>query len=187
MSTTEELKVTTAETHQATEKKMVGILKSLRNMTDYVNLLNRLHGFYAPVESLICRHLDSANFPDIGRRRRSDYLLWDIGETGLVAPQPRVCPELPRIDSYQRALGALYVLEGSTLGGQIIAGRISKELQTEKSLSFFGAYGAETRRMWQSFKDFINRPFHFIYRSEIIGAAKDTFITFSNWIDKHER
>jgi hypothetical protein len=51
--------------------------------------------------------------------------------------------ELPVIDSFGRALGALYVLEGSTLGGRIIAG--------------------------------------------IIAAASATFLTFKNWLDKHQR
>ena len=187
MSTTDELKTITADAHQASEKKMVGILRGIRDMTDYVRLLKTLHGFYAPVEALICRYLDSANFPDLSRRRRADYLLWDIGATGLAFPDAATCADLPRIDSFHRALGAMYVLEGSTLGGQIIAGRISRELETSSSLSFFGAYGAETRRMWQAFKDFINRPFNTHHRGEIVAAAKDTFLTFSNWIDKHER
>jgi heme oxygenase len=78
------------------------------------------------------------------------------------------------------------VLESSTLGGQIIAGMVSRELDSLKSLSFFVGYGAETRRMWQSFKNFINRPFAAVQKLEIIAAAEDTFITLNHWIDKHE-
>jgi len=63
---------------------------------------------------------------------------------------------------------------------------ISRDLDSLKSLSFFVGYGAETRKMWQSFKDFINRPFAAVQKLEIIAAAEDTFITFKNWIEKHE-
>jgi heme oxygenase (biliverdin-IX-beta and delta-forming) len=183
---TEELKEATAEAHRASEKKMITALKKIHGLTDYVHMLNWLYGFYAPVEALICRYLHPGNFPDIEKRRRADYLLWDIRETGLATPPPDPCPDLPVIDTFHRALGALYVTEGSALGGQIIAGMISRELETEKSLSYFVGYGAETRRMWQAFKEFINRPFTAAQRLDILAAAEDTFITFKNWIDKHE-
>jgi heme oxygenase len=41
--------------------------------------------------------------------------------------------------------------------------------------------------MWQSFKDFLNRPFLAEQRADIIAAASATFLTFKNWLDKHER
>jgi heme oxygenase (biliverdin-IX-beta and delta-forming) len=183
---TEELKECTAEVHQAAEKKMISALKKIQTTADYVRMLNWLYGFYGPVEALIRRYLTNETFPDMTKRSRAEYLLWDIKESGVPELPPDPCEALPVIDSFHRSLGALYVLEGSTLGGQIIAGMVSRELDSLKSLSFFVGYGAETRRMWQSFKDFINRPFAAVQKLEIIAAAEDTFITFKNWIDKHE-
>jgi heme oxygenase len=183
---TEELKESTADAHQASEKKMIAALKKIHSPVDYVRMLNWLHGFYAPLESRIRHYLTPEQLPDIEKRYRAEYLLWDINESGIQTPPPEACKDLPVIDSFHRALGAFYVVEGSTLGGQIIAGMISRELDSLKSLSFFVAYGAETRRMWLTFKEFLNRPFLAEQRREIIAAAEDTFITFKNWIDKHE-
>ena len=97
-----------------------------------------------------------------------------------------ICCDLPMIDSTDRALGALYVLEGSTLGGRIIADMIARRLGLLTSLEFFDSYGDETQNMWRSFKDFLNKPRTAEQQTKIIDAAKDTFITFKNWIGKHE-
>lgn len=180
------LKEHTAQAHRAAEKKMVAVLKGIRGLDDYAALLSRLHGFYAPVEALIRCQLTEFDLPDIRRRIRAPFLLRDIGETGVALQPVPPCNDLPRIDSYPRALGALYVLEGSTLGGQVIAGMLARQLEAEKSLSFFHSYGEETDDMWQTFLTYLERPFTAAERREIIAAAEETFLTFSNWIDQHE-
>ena len=186
MQLTAELKETTEAIHQATEKKMILALKRISTDQDYVQMLTWLYGFYAPLEDRIRRHLTPDNFPEIVKRSRAESILWDIKEFGTEAAQPDLCRHLPVIDTYERALGALYVLEGSTLGGRIIAAMISRQLDSMKGLSFFNSYGAETGHMWQSFKDFLDRPRSPQQRREIIAGAEDTFITFKNWIDEHE-
>ena len=183
---TEELKEMTADAHRAAEKKLIAVLKKTTTTADYMRMLNWLYGYYSPLEALIRRFLTPDVLPDIIKRCRAEYLVWDMKESGLPELPPDKCDQLPVIDSLASALGALYVLEGSTLGGRIIAGMISRELDSLKSLSFFHGYGAETQKMWLSFKEFLNRPFPLMQRREIIAAAEDTFITFKNWIDKHE-
>ena len=183
---TEELKENTDDIHQASEKKMIIALKKIETKEAYINLLSWLHGFYAPLETLIRRQLTEDNFPGITKRSRAEYILWDIGESGVPAPDPDTCEQLPVIDSFHSALGAMYVLEVSTLGGRIIAGMICRSLDSLKSLSFFNGYGAETGNMWTSFKNYLNRPFTAEARREIIAAAEDTFLTFKSWIEKHE-
>jgi heme oxygenase len=183
---TEELKEATEAAHHAAEKRMIVALKQIDSTEDYIRMLSWLYGFYGPIEDLVRPWLTEDVFPDMLKRSRAEYLVWDIRESGIAAPAPDRCETLPVIDSYHRALGALYVVEGSTLGGRIIAGMISRQLGSIKSLSFFNGYGAETGNMWQAFKDLLNQPFTERQRQEIISAAEDTFITFKNWIDKHE-
>ena len=183
MLLTEELKETTQSVHAASEKKMILALKNIETTEDYIQFLNWLYGFYSPLENLIWQQLHDN--PEKVKRSRAEYLLWDIRESGLPVPPSDTCAYLPVIDTPDRAIGALYVLEGSTLGGRIIAGMISRQLDSLESLSFFNGYGAETGQMWQSFKDFLNQPRSAVQRREIIAAAEDTFITFKNWIDKH--
>src|ERR1700760_40404 len=125
MQLTDELKETTEAAHAAAEKKMVLALKRISAPEDYVSMLNWLYGFYAPLEDLIRDQLTEDNFPDMIKRSRAEYILWDLKEFNAEAQEPDTCDHLPVIDSYARALGALYVLEGSTLGGRIIAGMVS--------------------------------------------------------------
>lgn len=186
MLLTEQLKENTADVHQSTEKKMIVALKKIETKEDYIHMLNWLYGFYAPIETLVRQQLTEDNFPGITKRSRAEYILWDIRESGVETPQPETCEQLPVIDSFHSALGALYVLEGSTLGGRIIAGMISRSLGSVNSLSYFNGYGAETGNMWNAFKDFLNQPFTIEQKEEIIAAAEDTFLTFKTWIDKHE-
>jgi heme oxygenase len=183
---TEELKEYTEDVHHASEKKMIVALRQITTTEDYLRMLNWLYGFYAPVEEMIRKYLTKDNFPDIDRRSRAEYILWDIRESGLPIPEPERCEWLPVIDSFHSALGAMYVLEGSTLGGRIIAGMIARSLDSTRCLSFFNGYGAETIHMWSTFKTYLNQPFSTHERREIITAAEDTFLTFKNWIEKHE-
>ena len=185
---TEDLRESTYPEHEASEKKMLIALKGIKTKKDYVRLLNWLYGFYAPLERRIRIYLTPDVFPDIDKRTRSEFLLWDILESGIPVPVPDFCKDLPVINSFARALGALYVLEGSTLGGRIIAGMISHLLDasTPNNLSFFNGYGAETGQMWKNFKDFLNRSLSEDQWEEITEAATQTFVSFKNWIDKHE-
>ena len=183
---TKELKENTLSEHQASEKKMIIALKRIETREDYVRMLHWLYGFYAPVEALIQKHLTPDQLPDIDRRSRAEFLLGDIRQSGLPNPQYEICRELPAIDSAGHAIGAGYVLEGSTLGGRIIAGMIQHRLGPGAPTSYFNGYGEENSRMWQSYKEFLDQPRTTAQQAAILEAAKATFITFKNWIDKHE-
>ena len=183
---TEKLKERTARVHQESEKKMIRALKRIDTTEEYMQMLNWLYGFYAPLEALVYSQLPPELFPDIEKRCRAEFIRWDMKESGIPPLPPDICEELPCIDCFSRALGALYVMEGSTLGGRVIASLISRQLGSPQSLSFFSGYGAETAFMWQSFKDFLDQPFTNEEKQEILSAAEETFLTFKNWIDRHE-
>jgi len=183
---TTDLKENTYPEHQAAEKKMILALKKLETQEDYVRMLGWLYSFYAPLEDLIRQHITEDILPGIAKRFRTEYILDDIRNSGKPTPALDPCEDLPIIDSADRALGALYVLEGSTQGGHIIAGMITRQLGPAVSCSYFNGYGAETGNMWQSFRDYLDQPRSTEQKTAVIDAAKETFITFKNWIDKHE-
>ena len=182
----QQLKENTNVVHQESERKMIQQLRRIRTSEDYVLFLNRLYGYYRPLEDLLLPWLTRDLLPDIDKRIRASYLLWDIQELEKGPLVPELCEELPRIGSFARALGALYVLEGSTLGGRIIAEMLARQLGSFKSLSFFNSYGKETGKMWLTFKTYLNRPYREEEKEDILSAATDTFITFKNWIEKYE-
>src|ERR1700753_676257 len=114
----DELKEHTADIHRASEKEMIMALKRISTMEDYVRMLNWLYGFYGPMEEAIRTWLTEDALPDMQKRCRAENLLYDIKESGVPIPQPDICTELPYISSIHSAIGALYVVEGSTLGGR---------------------------------------------------------------------
>lgn len=81
-------------------------------------------------------------------------------------------------------MGAIYVLEGSTLGGQYIKKSLSEIPYFHKYFKnietpFYGCYGKDTARLWKSFKVVIENyaSEHRSYE-EIRQGAVDTFNFF---------
>jgi len=62
----------------------------------------------------------------------------------------------PDIKNPGDLVGTLYVVEGSTLGGQLIAKHLAKNLgiTPETGGRFFGGYGENTVNFWTDFLDF---------------------------------
>ncbi len=112
---------------------------------------------YDPLESELGRAAPEIAvwLPDIGRRMRTESLRLDLGVPGNNRPEAlaRAAP-IPPLPSAPEQLGRLYVLEGSSLGGQIISREIGNRLQytPERGCAFFAGYGAETGGMWKALR-----------------------------------
>jgi heme oxygenase (biliverdin-IX-beta and delta-forming) len=180
------LKERTEPSHQALEQRMVALIHQIKSGNDYAKFLELMYGYYAALEERIAGFIDNKPPLDFKKRRKADRLLNDIRE--FAVPDTMVlCDALPAVQSYAGALGAMYVLEGSVLGGKIIARMIKAQLQAQPSpgFSFFLGYGEETGAMWQAFKDDLEQPFDEKEKEEVVEAANDTFVRFKQWIDTH--
>jgi len=179
----EQLKDSTQVSHQALEKKMVSIIKKIRTRQDYVNFLKLMYGYYSALERRVQEYVSEM---EIGKRRKAERLLEDISYFESTST-PDLCNELPPISSHAEALGAMYVMEGSTMGGKIIARMIEGQagINGPSGFSFFNGYGEETGKMWEEFKLFLNKPLDELEKLNLILTANRTFRTFYNWIDKH--
>src|SRR5690606_26887428 len=84
---------------------------------DYTRFLHAQGGALIPLE----RALDAGAAPGLpiawGEGRRSPALLHDLAALGRAGPDTA---PLPPIESAEDALGAIYVLEGSRLGGALL-------------------------------------------------------------------
>jgi heme oxygenase len=91
----------------------------------YVRLLERLLGFHAPIEATIASALADENFGlDLSRCRRSHLLVQDLRVLGAgdsCSPPSRPMVDRPALTSAAEAMGWLYVVEGSALGGRLLA------------------------------------------------------------------
>ena len=177
------LKESTHPSHQALEKKMVSLIKKIRNRHDYVKFLRLMYGYFSALEKRVQEYMPEL---EIGKRRKAERLLEDI-TCFEASGSPDLCKELPPITSHAEALGAMYGMEGSAIGGKTIASMIKGQagIDGPSGFSFFNGYGDDTGRMWEEFKTFLNKPFDELEKLDLILAANRTFITFYKWIDKH--
>lgn len=183
-----ELKETTKIIHQLLEKKLVVQLKSVGDKEDYIKVLHLFYSFFAALEVLVSKHLDLYFLPDYAQRRKTKALANDLKFFGII-PLPALADKifLPEIKNHLQALGVLYVMEGSTLGGKIISKMMSRQsgISGMYGLSFFNGYEDQTERMWLTFKQAIDQHIIQDEKAIVIQSANDTFIKFSNWFDPH--
>lgn len=185
------LRERTGKQHQELERVLIPIIKDVNTPEKYVRLLELFYGYYYPIEQHIAAHTDISFPGGFERRRKASLLLDDISTiTGTPATTPPTCTELPEINDAAQALGAMYVLEGSTLGGQVICQILLRNLPSEelpKALTFFNGYGSETQSYWDTFVHYLQG-----YngtedqQQRLLDAAADTFTKFKRWAARRQ-
>lgn len=180
-----QLKENTKEAHQSLEAVVVRRIKSIRSSQEYIDLLHKFHGFHAPMEKLFDQHFTDQLIPSYSVRRKADLILHDIKSLGIESQHAEQADSLPAVDSLAKAVGAFYVLEGSTQGGAIVADMLSRHAGvTPAATSFFNVYGDDKKAMWQSFKEKIDTYCDPEFTREAVDAANDTFRKFEKWMLK---
>jgi heme oxygenase len=182
------LKAGTIEQHSAIERIMP-FFKEDFSLEAYIRVLKAFLGFFEPVERELRSIATRGSFGfNIDRRQRANLLRKDLLALGVshagMELLPR-CALLPTLENVDDGLGCLYVLEGSTLGGQLIA----REVQTrfgvgEKTgAGFFHGYGSQTGVKWREFCTAVR-----IYaaggksQSAIVRSARSTFELLESWM-----
>lgn len=165
-------------------------MKSIHSKQEYIKLLQIFYTYFGALEEKINRFISPDLLADYDERRKAQSLRADI--TALDGPVPQLAPEndTPAITDSLQAFGALYVIEGSTLGGQIISKMMARQLNINdsKGLSFFNSYGDQTETKWAAFKDVLNHQAKTDDDAErVIEAADATFLKFNSWFEKHGR
>lgn len=180
----ERLRNETKSAHQQLEKATVPFIKKATDTEQYVYVLRMFYGYFKPVEAQIQALIHADLIPDIAERRQSGALVADLHTLGEDTAQLAVTDNLPVIESIPQALGALYVLEGSTLGGRFISQMLMKQLNRTDAITFFGGYGAETDAKWKVFTATVNEyaEKHPLHLNEIVAAADETFSKFGEWV-----
>ncbi len=97
-------------------------------------------------------------------RRRSRFAAEDLRHVGATPPVPmaaaaeRAVQALP-LGTPAAAFGSMYVIEGSALGGQVIAPMLAEHLGLgpESGARYFHGHGAATGAMWREFREVLTR------------------------------
>ena len=185
------LRTGTALLHVTLEKRLPFFSERL-DADGYKRLLQAYYGFYRPMETALygCGLIPEGYDPLL--RVKTPTLVLDLHALGLDDPTvdtlPR-CTDLPAFDTPAACLGALYVLEGATLGGQVLRREMAQRLGLDAGNggAFLNVYGAETGRRWKDFLDYLGRqPLDATARQLAVDAARSAFSGFERWLESQE-
>lgn len=188
MDAMQHLKTVTQPYHRALEQQ-VNLPALSTSLASYRHLLQRFYGFYLPGELQLARLPWSTVDFDWSARRHTLPLANDLqwlGETpATLAALPR-CATLPALYTIPQALGYLYVVEGSTLGGQLISRQLQQQWPAlqEAGCQFFQRYGTQVGMMWRSFSHFVNHyvAMHPTAEAALVDTACATFQQLRVWL-----
>lgn len=174
----EELRTQTALPHLQLEKLVVSRLKLVRSNAEYADLLNIFYSYFKNLEQAIAPYITTNILPDYPERRHAVSLAEDLVALGGDLNQLTEV-HVPFIDSTAKALGALYVMEGSVMGGMVIVQMLAKHGITE-GISFFCGYGSATGQKWNVFIEALRVNISEEHAADAIYAARETFARFAD-------
>lgn len=168
MSARAALRAGTAAEHERVDRLFSHF--DLSREEDYRRFLLAQAAAFLPVEAALDGGGAVETLPDWPLRRRAEMLRSDLLALGADEPKPIPSPVLT-VAAAQ--LGAIYVLEGSRLGGAVLKRGLSRAFP----LSFLSA--PQKQGSWRKLLESLDM---FLYRSDQIdaalGAAKGVFQNF---------
>lgn len=181
------LREETSRNHSVIESQMP-VLDPSMSREIYCQLLTRFWGYYAPLEGLLRAKID-IYWPDqeyiCSERAKVPHLEKDLQALGESPELLERCTNLPQLKTPAQVLGCLYVIEGATLGGQIISKHLLANLGLgpDSGAAFFNGYGANIGHQWQSFRLFLTSNAEPVDQDDaIVVSANATFKTLSQWL-----
>lgn len=153
------------------------------NAAVYSSVLQKMYGFIRGWEIWAGSIQDPHLAALMRNRRRSPLLATDLSRFSCALPENLYAgPNLDR-SAAPAVLGAMYVIEGSTLGGQYVARHIERVLGLPPAFgdAYFRGYGELTGTMWIEFRAVLEQ----ISDDDsdlLIQAAKMVFRDFREWM-----
>jgi heme oxygenase len=176
------LRAETASDHAAVENTMP-LLGDGLNREAYARVLERLHSIVAAWETHLPIHPQRPDAALIAERNRLPLLECDLDFLGAKSNVPATC-DLPDLSNHAQLMGAMYVMEGSRLGGQFIARHVEKALDFApgEGTGYFRGFGERTGPMWKDFLNHLTSEIPDSQTEEVIVGAKKMFATFGTWM-----
>ncbi len=181
----EELRRATAEPHRRLDHGLRYVLSDRLPPDRYVKLLAAFFGFYVPLEDSFAEW--EATSPPLGLPlvRRSALLQRDLRALGSTPEHMTMCADVPTFRTSGEIAGAIYVVEGACLGGQVIARALMQRqgLGRDDGAAFFIGDGALTAVRWRQVLAWLEgRGRNPRERREMVDGAYRTFAALSQWL-----
>ncbi|MBT9391733.1 biliverdin-producing heme oxygenase [Hymenobacter sp. NST-14] len=174
------LRQETRPAHEALEQQEFNRALGAGTLTAAVThrFLAKLYGFVVPYEEQLRQH--AAEFGpewELERRARAHLLRQDLPH----ADELPLASNLPPLRTRAQLLGALYVMEGSTLGGQVIARQLAKNGIPARA--YFSGHAEQTGPLWKSFTSLLTEAATSELADDIVASATLTFQRLHQWIE----
>ncbi|EJL75008.1 biliverdin-producing heme oxygenase [Chryseobacterium populi] len=178
----EYLKQNTAEFHDAAEKLFNAekIFNKTFTLEDYKKIISTNYLMLLHSEDKIFNRLSGKFAEKLQLDQRKKLALIEKDRESLSIENQTASHPL-EINNEHEALGMMYVIEGSTLGGNVIAKQLSKtEGFDEVTFNFFGCYQENTGLMWKNFKEVLDAAVTEENYSEVLSGAKKLYTFLLN-------
>lgn len=151
-----ELRAKTRTLHEQIEKS-IDLGAALVSTDAYSVFLTGYLGLYRPFEEQLSRQAvrvrEAAGWPEGSRVKLLEADLQSLGMSLQEIQAVPDCVEFPVLEERDAMMGALYVIEGSQLGGQYIYRQVKEKLALDKEsgAAFFYGSGEGTGSEWKQF------------------------------------
>jgi heme oxygenase len=178
------LRADTAQAHAELETAL-DLLGRASDRRRFVRVLERFLGFHMIWERSIRQRPALRAFYE--PRSRLPHLRRDLAALGLTNAEQAALPKCGEAASLvadeAEAIGSIYVLEGSTLGGQVISRALEGAVWAPPGgLAYFDPYPGRTGDMWRKFGAWAeaNTPEH--RHAAATAGANRTFGLLQEWL-----
>ena len=180
MGTMTFLKEATWDAHVQLEKRLAikGRFSALSTYGEHISLLL---AFYEPAEAEWAGFLETV-LDDFPTRRKAQLLAHDLLVVGGAAVAKAI---VPIVNDSASALGAFYVLEGATLGGQHLLPIVERTLglSSAHGASYLASYGSQVGQMWRAFGTTVETHCQTPDTAgRAVTAARATFLAMEEWL-----
>jgi heme oxygenase len=186
------LRSSTADAHRRVEARLFP--SALSGRAAYAGMLQVLLALHEPHEKRF-GNLDGfdALGVDLPARRKAPQLRADLFALHAAEPpvhgRPTTLLESPPNDDLMAALGAFYVLEGSTLGGRVLLREVRERLG-DVPTGFLAGYGDQTGRRWKQTRAALvagvaTAPVFEPAADHLVRGAIDTFAELDRLLDEY--
>jgi heme oxygenase len=181
----DQLRRATSDQHHRLDRGLAYLLSERLSTDRYVDFLAGLFGFYVPFEDMLADR--EAAFQPLGLRliRRAALLKRDLSVFDRAPDQIPRCTEMPALTSVGYVAGAVYVVEGASLGGRVIARTLMQRFGIGRANggAFLTADGAQTAVRWKRVLTWLaERSGTPDVHNQIVGGACLTFAALIRWL-----
>lgn len=151
-------------------------------LATYAVYLTRMLELVSSVEARMAASPALASLlPDIDTRStKRAALRADLRDLG-VSEESASFPELPATEDAPALLGMLYVFEGATLGGVVLARELEARLGTLPT-RYLRCYGDAVGERWRTFCAALDRAVHPADRDRVAAVAEQAFELVERWL-----